>query len=366
MANAVRCARSPKIILDISQTQSVYTKSLPQDQDIRSYNEENNNNSVKMEPCDYCGRMKGSCLCCRNFVKVMTDPYYDRSPSSDTLPPLNHHYSSPQPNVTAEGSNMISPGSNNSFISIEELNRKRRLSVSDYDYEEAPAMYVNSSDCVYEVNAKRGRFGDEVNMNSPGDGQMDSELYRKFYSTPYNGNYYQTDPPLMLKPFSGSTETVISIGGAAPPPHPMTITDCQVMHHQPSPIIEPHPLQEQPHQQQQQHHQQPPLVEAELPPIFTMYSNESAQTRTNPCKYTASPDEDTFEMEDDFDDTKSVDSRMASESETSSQAPKTRGRPRTGRVSKKKKVEKEVTSFEDMQQMRVMANVRERQRTQVN
>lgn len=357
MANAVRGPCSPKIILDISQTQSVYTKS--SDQDIRSYDEDN----VKIESCDYCGRRKGSCLCCRNFVKVMTDPYYDRSPNSDTLPPMNHHYSSPQAQeIVPEGSIMISPGSNNSFISIEELNRKRRrLSVSDYDYEDATGMYVSApSDCVYENSAKRARFQD-TNMNSPGV-EMDSETYRKFYSTQYNGHYYQTDPPLMLKPFSGSTETVISIGGGVALSQTVPL-ECHNLHQQ-MPIDLHHHAQQQ--QQQPQEHQPPP-VEAALPPMFVMCPNESAQARSNAFKYAASPTEDTMDLGDDYDDNKSVDSsRIASESEASCPIPKTRGRPRTGRVSKKKKTaEKEECSFEDQQQMRVMANVRERQRTQV-
>lgn len=364
MANVVHCPRSPKIILDISQTQSVYTKS--SDQDTRSYeeamvNENNNNNnssSVKVEPCDYCGRLKGSCMCCRNYVKVMTDPYYDRSPNSDTLPPLNHHYSSPQPNVMAEGSLMISPGSNNSFISIEELNRKRRLSATDYDYEDGQGMYVNGPDCVYEVNPKRARL-EEMHLTPPGYMECEPQ-YRKYYSSQYNGHYYQTDPPLMLKPFSGSTETVISIGGSSQP-LPALPTDCQVVNqHQQSPIDL--------HHLQQSHHQQPPPpVEAELPPIFTLCSNEPAQTRANHFKYTApSPAEHDLDLDDDYEDIKSVDSRMASESDTGSQVPKTRGRPRSNKSSKKKKnVEKDVSTYEDMQQMRVMANVRERQRTQV-
>lgn len=334
---SLRGPRSPKIILDISQTQSVAITDLT------------HANSVKMEPCDYCGRLKGSCLCCRNFVKVMSEPYYERSPNSDTLPPLNHHYSSPQANLMPDGS-LISPGSNNSFISIEELNRKRRLSVSDYEYEDANGLYVNPpSDCLYE--AKRARYED-VNMIPPAE--MDHESYRKFYSSQYNGHFYQTEPPLTLKPFSGSTETVISIGSGS---HsgPLS-TNCQM---QMQSNILPQSGQHQP-----LHHQPP--VEGELPPIFSMCSNESAQTRSHPYSQTA---DDHLDIEDDYDDSKSVDSRLASESETSSHIPKTRGRPRTGRVSKaskkKKQKEQEEASFEDMQQMRVMANVRERQRTQV-
>lgn len=345
--------RSPKIILDISQTQgqSVYTKPINVEQDPRQFEE-----SVKVEPCDYCGRLKSSCLCCRNFVKVMTDPYYERSPNaSECLPPLNNHYSSPQPNVIREGSLMISPDSNNSFISIEELNRKRRLS-GDYDYEENPGMYVSPpSDCVYESNAKRGRY--EPEPNDPTTGAVDGEMYRKFYSTTqYNGHFYQTDPPLMLKPFSGSTETVISIGGPSPE------MDCQMMSH---------------HQQQEQsplknglmNHQQPPPVESELPPIFTLCANESAQSRVNLLKYLPSPEPVYLDMEDEYEDIKSVDSRLTSEGENANaQHQQKRGRPKSGagNKGKKKQQEKEASSFEDLQQMRVMANVRERQRTQVN
>lgn len=330
MANVMHAPRSPKIILDISQTQgqSVYNTN----QNPRQFEE-----SVKVEPCDYCGRLKSSCLCCRNFVKVMADPYYERSPiASDCLPPLNNHYSSPQPNVIREGSLMVSPDSNNSFISIEDLNRKRRLS-GDYEYEENPGMYISpASDCVYESNAKRGRYEQQVADNSA--------------SMQYNGHFYQTEPPLMLKPFSGSTETVISIGGPSPE------MDCQMLSH---------------HQQQQQSPlklmDQQPSVEAELPPIFTLCSNESAQTRVNLLKFLPSPEQVYLDMEDEYDDIKSVDSRLTSEGENAQHQQK-RGRPKSGTGNKgkrKQQQEKEASSFEDLQQMRVMANVRERQRTQV-
>lgn len=314
-------SRSPKIILDISQ---------------RAQFQE----SVKVEPCDYCGRMKGSCLCSRSF------------------------YESPQVNVSREGASsaMISPVSNNSFISIEDLNRKRRLS-GEYDYEGGGGggnvVYL-PSDCVYESNAKRGRY-DQVQMDplNVANGDGESESFRKFYCGQYNGHYYQTDPPLMLKPFSGSTETDISIGGVS-----NGSMDCHTMG-QTSPMKQGYA--DQHHHHLHQHHQPPPPVEAELPPIFTLCSNESAQTRVQNFKYMPSPEEQPLDLEDEYDDIKSEDSRLTSEAENvPSHQPQKRGRPRNGNKVKRKNVDKDPSSYEDLQQMRVMANVRERQRTQVN
>lgn len=359
MAEVARAPRSPKIILDISQTTtqpSVYSSK--EQQSIRHYE-----SSIKVEPCDYCGRIKGSCLCCRNYVKVMTDPYYDRSRSSECLPPMNNtlYNSPPQVHVISdEGPEMISPGggSNNSFNSMEELNRKRRLSVSDYDYEESPGMYVFApSDCVYETNAKRGRYDDGVPVQSVPPGIMDNggvhDAYRKFYPMQYNGHEFNTETPM----------TVIAIGGSN-----HTTIDCQ-LGSQPSPTK---PMALQMDHQQQPHHNPP--VEAELPPIFTLCSsNESAQQSRQPAndfKFSMSSqvDQVDLDLEDDYDDLKSEDSNsrlMASESDCGTIQPKsTRGRPRN--VKQKKNKEKDVSStYEEMQQMRVMANVRERQRTQV-
>lgn len=323
----VRSSGSPKIFLDISQNDHQSNTNLGCNNinnnsvvyDIKQFEDAlNNNKYIKLEQSEFEDQ-----LMCekRSDLPKTVEPYnYPTPDSSVTMvamgsPPLllNHHLPATimmNNNSDHHLNHNHIPESVQHLITIEEINRKRRI---DYDYEDASGYIQGLGSSASQPIQKRCRYEEPV------DYLKENEVQRR-YDCP---NYYQADPSMTMKPYSWHITPELSPSGNSS-------DNCMIA----------------------DQNKQLPMDPYDYGKEFQSLTSATKKTCDTP---------DPEDLEDDF-DTKSSDSKLISGCESSVSSRKSGNRKKSSK--NRKKVVKDQVSYEDMQTQRVMANVRERQRTQ--